>query len=322
MATGIVSVAAQLLVMPVVARALLVVNAVAYAVLWILTLARAALHPHAVARDFVSHARAPGFFTVVAGTCVLGVQLVVVRPWPAAAAALWVFAAGLYVALIYTIFFVLIVRREKPALTRALGGGWLIAIVATEAVSILGAHVHASFPVAGRAILFAALCLWLLGGILYVWIMGFIFHRMLFLPMEPADMQPTHWVDAGAVAISTLAGVTLMENAALDPLLGRLAPLLEGLTLLFWVTATWWIPMLVLFGLWRHGLRRVPLRYEVELWSLVFPLGMYTVCSFELAAAIEMPALHAIAGVFVYAALGAWTATFAGLIRTLLGRRA
>jgi len=321
MATGIVSVAAALFEMRAVAVALLAGNALAYVVLWILFVARMARYPRAVARDFTSHARAPGFFTVVAATCVLGVQLVVVRPSPALAAGLWLLGAALYVVLIYAILLALIVRSEKPPLAQALGGGWLVAIVATQGVSILGVHVHASFPAASREIVFASLCLWLLGGVLYVWIMGFLLYRQIFLAMTPAQMGPAYWIDAGAVAISTLAGATLVGASAFDPLLAGLRPFLDGLTLLFWATATWWIPMLVLFGIWKHLVRREPLRYETELWSLVFPLGMYTVCSFEAAAALGVPALRAVAAVFVYVAFGAWAATLLGLVRTLLGRR-
>ena len=321
MATGIVSVAAGLFEMRAVAVALLAGNAVAYVALWVLFVARAARYPRAVARDFTSHERAPGYLTVVAGTCVLGVQLVVVWPWPAAAAVLWLLGAALYVVLIYAVFLALTVRGEKPPLARGINGGWLVAVVATQSVSILGSHVHASFPSTAQEILFGSLCLWLAGGLLYVWIMGFILYRYFFVAMTPADMGPAYWIDAGAVAISTLAGATLIGNASSDPLLAALRPFLGGLTLLFWATATWWIPMLALFGFWRHVLRRQPLRYDVQLWSLVFPLGMYTVCSFEAAATLGVPALRAVAAVFVYVALGAWAATLLGLVRTLLGRR-
>ena len=75
----------------------------------------------------------------------------------------------------------------------------------------------------------------------------------------------------GAMAISTLAGTLLVSNAPQSPLLTTLLPFLFGLTLLFWATATWWIPLLVALGVWRHLLCRVPLTYDVVYWGTVFP---------------------------------------------------
>ena len=76
MATGIVSLAAELLAMPGIAQALFRLNIVVYAVLWILTVLRMASYPHRFFGDMVDHLRGPGFFTAVAGTSVLGSQFV------------------------------------------------------------------------------------------------------------------------------------------------------------------------------------------------------------------------------------------------------
>lgn len=46
------------------------------------------------------------------------------------------------------------------------------------------------------------------------------------------------------------------------------------MSLLLWAWATWWIPLLVIFGVWRHLVHCQPLRYHPMYWSLVFPLGM------------------------------------------------
>lgn len=52
----------------------------------------------------------------------------------------------------------------------------------------------------------------------------------------------------------------------------------------------------------------------------VFPLGMYTVSTFQLAKAIDVQFLFWVPRVFVYIALFAWAATFLGLLRTILRR--
>ncbi len=75
MATGIISIAAYLLEMKILALSLLVVNVVAYAILWFLLILRLIFFFARVRADITDHVRGPGFFTVVAGTCVLGSQL-------------------------------------------------------------------------------------------------------------------------------------------------------------------------------------------------------------------------------------------------------
>ena len=72
MATGIVSIAAYLLALTAVAWVLLFVNVAAYIVLWLLLVTRLVRFFPRVRADLTDHARGPGFFTVVAGTCVLG----------------------------------------------------------------------------------------------------------------------------------------------------------------------------------------------------------------------------------------------------------
>lgn len=121
----------------------------------------------------------------------------------------------------------------------------------------------------------------------------------------------------GAVAITTLAGSLLILRADLWRFLAEIQPFLKGTTLMFWGAATWWIPLLVLLGIWRHGFRHLALRYDVQYWSIVFPLGMYCVASFRLSAALHWPGLLPGAAAVGFIALGAWCVTTVGLLRAL-----
>jgi len=122
----------------------------------------------------------------------------------------------------------------------------------------------------------------------------------------------------GAVAISTLAGDTLILNAGEWGFLQELLPFIKGLNLLFWATATFWIPLLVLLGVWRHIYKKFSLRYDPQFWGIVFPLGMYTVSTFQLAKALDLPFLFIIPRLSVYISLLAWLAVMAELIHRLV----
>jgi tellurite resistance protein TehA-like permease len=318
MATGIISIAGHLLGMRPVALALLVINVVAYLVLWFLLLLRLILFFPRIKTDIADHVRGPGFFTVVAGTCVLGSQLIIVAGRDSVAAFLWLAALLLWAIIMYTFFTAITLREDKPTLETGLNGAWLIAVVATQSISVLGTLLTSRWAAYQEPLLFFTLCMFLIGCMLYILLITLIFYRFTFLNVTTATLTPPYWINMGAVAITTLAGARLIVAAAGWSLLRDLLPFLKGFTLFFWAAGTWWIPLLLIFGLWRHAYKRFPLRYDPQYWGMVFPLGMYTVCTFQLANAIGFAPLLIIPRYFIYFALAGWLAAATGLIHSLL----
>lgn len=319
MATGIISLAAFLMDHHGLALALFYLNVGQYAVLCLLYVLRAVLHPRRFFGDMVAHLTGPGYFTMVAGTGVLASQFMVQQENLVAGKVLWALASLLWVCLTYTIFTALTVRREKPTLDKGINGGWLLAVVATQAVSVSSALLAARIGTPHRLELnLVALSMWLWGGMLYIWTMAMIFYRYTFFRLSPGDLTPPYWINMGAMAISTLAGSLLILNAPQAPYLASLLPFLKGFTIFYWATGTWWIPMLLLLAGWRYGYQRFPLRYDPLYWGAVFPLGMYAVCTWQMERAMNFGFLDPLPQVFLCVALIAWAVVFFGMLRSLV----
>jgi tellurite resistance protein TehA-like permease len=320
MATGIVSIACELCGPQIVAKGLFALNIAFYAGMWALTVMRIVRHRDRVLADLLHHGRSVGFFTTVAATCVLGSQCWLIGGSFRAAFALWLFGVALWAVLVYAIFTLITVKTDKPTLAEGINGGWLVSVVAAQSVSVLGSQLAPSFGAHAQGALLFSLAMWLGGGMLYLWIISLIFYRYTFFAMSPSDLAPPYWINMGAAAISTLAGTMLVAVADHSPVLLQILPFVRGFTLLWWSTASWWIPMLLILGVWRHLYRRFPLRYDPLYWGAVFPLGMYTVCTLRLSQAIDAAYLAAFARVFVYVALAAWSLAALGLLGTLRPR--
>lgn len=321
MATGIVSLAAYLLDMQLIARALLLLNIIVYATLLFLNVIRMIRYPRRFFGDMIDHLRGPGFFTIVAATGILGGQFVLLTANYRVGTALWMVALLLWVGLTYTIFTGFTVKEKKPTLDKGISGAWLLAVVATQSIAVLSVllSAHVGQPVK-LEMNFLALSMWLWGGMLYIWMMSLIFYRYTFFLLSPSDLSPPYWINMGAMAISALAGSLLIINVSDAPYLNSLLPFIKGFTIFYWATGTWWIPMLVILALWRHVYKRFPMKYDPLYWGAVFPLGMYSVCTYQMSKAMGFHFLWFLPPIFLYLALAAWATTFIGFVLDLIRR--
>ena len=315
MATGIVSLAAYFLNMHAIAYTLFYLNNLLYVVLCILIIARAYYYPQQLMQDMFSHSGGSAFFTLVAGTNVLGAQHLVMMSNYKIGVILWFVGLVLWGLITYTVFTALVIKEEKPSLDKGISGAWLLAVVATQSIAMLSTllSVHTSHDYS-VLLNFMALSMWLWGGMLYVLLMPLIFYRYTFFTMEPGDLAPPYWINMGAMTISTLTGALLIENTAQTPYLISLMPFLKGFTMFYWATATLWVPMLVVLAVWRHFYKRFSIKYDPLYWGAVFPLGMYAAATHLMSYALDLDFLYGMPKVLFFITLPLWLLTFLGLL--------
>ncbi|MGB3698082.1 MAG: tellurite resistance/C4-dicarboxylate transporter family protein, partial [Gordonia sp. (in: high G+C Gram-positive bacteria)] len=312
MATGIVSIAAGLQRWHPLSVALMWICGVAYVVLLVLNAVRLLRYRAAVAFDLRLPGRTFGFFTIVAATGVLGSRLMFDGHLSAALVLLAV-AVALFLVLGYALPpLAFVARTGQPQLERA-DGTWFLWVVATQSVAVLAAAVqpHVSTGQAELALL-AVVC-WSVGVFLYMAVALFVASRIFMYHPNPGQLTGAYWIAMGATAITVVAGATIagMTDA---PILHPTRATVEAVSIFFWGFGTWLVPPLLFAGYWRHIRHRIPLRYDVSVWSIVFPLGMYGVGCHQLGIVNDVPLLDRIGHVEIWIAVAAWALTFVGFL--------
>jgi tellurite resistance protein TehA-like permease len=314
MATGIVSIACHLCKLDWLSSSLFYLNHINYGLLILLLIARILLYPAALIGDLSDSSKGAGFLTFVAGSGMLGVQYCLLRQVYVPAVVLWVAAIIGWLLIIYAFLLIRITQSQKPALENGLNGGWLLLVVATESISILGTQLATHLVIPLNITLFFTMGLFLLGLFFYLLLIPIIFFRMTFDPMKPQEFTPPYWVLMGGAAITALSGATLIQTLNKAGVYTDWVATLKGISLLSWVVASWWIPLLALLEAWRHFFKKVPFRYQPANWDTVFTIGMYTVCTFQLSKALQLPFLQVLPQIFIYIALLVWLVTFISML--------
>jgi tellurite resistance protein TehA-like permease len=241
---------------------------------------------------FAREARSPAALTGVAGTCVLGTAFAAHGYYPAAAALLVL--GGVSWALLVTP----VLRHWQTPAT----GVSFVLTVATQGLAVLGATLAARDGAA-----------WLLIAAVAALILGLAFYLVTVTRFAPRELLTGHgdqWVAGGALAISALACVKIIQAG---DALGRLTSLHDFLTvvaLVLWCLAMLWLgPLIAAEAL------RPRLSYDVRRWATVFPLGMYAASSFALSQVTGITWISAFARVWTWLAITVSVFVLAGLIR-------
>lgn len=183
-------------------------------------------------------------------------------------------------------------------------GAWELASVGTSGLAVVAAAVARH----DRWWLWVAVPVWVVALCVYSLMTWLILWRAITERLDRDGLAPDSWILMGALAIATLAGDSIHAVAPAWPVL--------VVTVVTWVVATLWIPLLIYFGL--NRIRRGPdlLQFAGVWWAMVFPLGMYSVASYTMAGAIHQRALLTVSLVVFWDAFAAWLiVVVAGLAR-------
>jgi tellurite resistance protein TehA-like permease len=310
MATGIVSTAADRYHVHLVALALAATATAAYAWLCLAALGRIAFGGLGLAADWNHPRLVFSFLTFVAGSTVLGERLDELG-WSGPALALVLVGIVSWAVLGYGVALRVMLRTDKTPPVAALDGGWMLWVVATQSLATATAMVAVHEPSVRQAAAIVAAAAWAAGSVLYLALVAMLMARLLLLDVAPRDVGPSYWVTMGATAITVLAGARLLNLPRALPVMAATAPTIAGVSFLLWAFGTWLVPLLAGMAVWRHAIHRTAMAYDPELWTFVFPLGMYAAASAELGGAERLPFATLVGGVAAFVAVIAWVAVAA-----------
>jgi len=316
MSTGIISIASYTLGYDSISNFLFVVNEIEMAVLSLALVSRLLFFFKDFKGDLSSHAEGAGFLTFVAALCIYGTKNMMLKNNFTLALTGWCFSFIVWAALIYSFFILITFKKAKPSLENGINGSWLLFVVTSQALSISGNIVAAHYNFPSQIVLFTTLLFYLLGVLFYIIIICLIFYRTAFFPMEPGEFRPSYWINMGAAAISTLSGTILIKSMNGVAEFQTFIPFTKVFTMLFWIVGTWWIPVILFLEVWKRT--EIKVRYSAGYWSLVFPLGVYTVCTWQLSDILGLTFLKDISKVFIYPAWFAWFFTYLNMFARII----
>ncbi|MEV0320952.1 tellurite resistance/C4-dicarboxylate transporter family protein [Streptomyces sp. NPDC050658] len=233
--------------------------------------------------------------TAIAATAVLGTRLALLGELSLSVVLLCV------CVLLWPLLMSHVVRHWQ----RRLPGAAYLVCVATQSLVVLAATVADS----GRRawLMWPALGFFVIGLFLYAVVLRRFDFRQL------AVGRGDHWIIAGAMAISALAGSKLVAASAPHGPLHWATPAHDALRLVTFITlglaAAWYAILTVC------ELRHPRLHYDVRRWATVFPLAMTAVATLSTSTAASVSWLWPCGKTLLWPALAVWALVGVGAVR-------
>lgn len=179
---------------------------------------------------------------------------------------------------------------------------WLLPVVAAEVAAASAAQIlpHLA-PGSATLTLFAlAYALWAYSVPLALSLLVILFLRLVLHKLPHRDMAASGCLALGPIgtgALGLLALGAAAPHALSGSSLAALAPVAQGLGLIgglaFWGYGVWWFLLAVLTTL--RYLRREGMPFNLGWWGFTFPLAVYTLATFAIAAQTGLAAFTVIA---------------------------
>jgi tellurite resistance protein TehA-like permease len=268
---------------------------------------RAVAYPRRLAEDARDPGKGFGYFTLVAAPNVVGMRLALDHRLTAAVV-LGLVGAACWLVLTYAIPGTLIMGERGVAPLARVDGSWFLWVVGTQSLAGTAAMVAAARPGGASWLAPLAVALFGIGVVLYLMLVGVVTVSLLEKVVTPHALSPTYWVYMGATAITVQSAAAILAVPGPLPVLTVARAVVSGFAFLLWAFGTWWIPMLLVFAIWRHAVGGSRVEHEPAPWSMVFPLGMYATASADFGRTAGLEFMVAIARAAVWASVAAWLA--------------
>lgn len=312
MATGIVAAAFSLIGLSMVTLVLLIIAVVGLIALSSALVWRIVRHWNLVYADARNPAIAFGYATIVAAMNVVGALFFSIEPL--VTIVLLCVSVPFWLVLTYGIAAAMMLGPQDGPPAHKANGSWFIWVVATQSISVVTGILDHGLNVNLLGVI--AVGMWSIGVMLYIILTVIITLRLMTTTQDAFGVRPTYWVYMGATAITVYAGWSILSLLADMPIMKATHGFISGFTFMLWAFGVWWIPILVIFGIWRHAVKRYPVKYESELWSMVFPLGMFSVASIHIGALLGLPVVHDMGVICTWIAGVAWLVVTAMMLKS------